>query len=587
MSEDVEAGNTHQSAKGNYIAQADRGSTAIVAVYANVLARPVEQAVIDVALQKLAELPANTLPKVGSMPAGSRLPALARNPSFVDREGELRRVAAVLKAHGTATAAITGLGGIGKSQLAIEFAYRYGQYFSGGVFWLSFADADTVPAEVAACRTALGQELRLDAATLSLAEQVQLVLSAWQNELPRLLIFDNCEEERLLAQWHPPIGGCRMLVTSRRANWHADLGVQTLPLEVLPREESIVLLGKYDPELSVADRDAIASELGDLPLALYLAGKYLHEYQGSPLGEPAAYLASLHRITLLHHPSLADEELTYTTGHVQNVERTFAFSYERLNASDAIDGVALKLLARAAYFASGEPIPRDLLRASMGEPDSHLLEVAVVKALQRVGVLGLLDKQQGNTYRMHRLVAVFVQERSASTDTQAQSDVEQVLEERARQLNEAGYPGPLLALQPQLRMVTNAALPREDELAADLCNELGVHLISIGSYSQAETYLLQALAIRERLLGPEHPDVAESLNNLALLYHAQGKYEQAEPLLQRALTIRQKALGPEHPDVALVLENYASLLRKMQREGEAVELEERAQSVRAKQTKSS
>jgi len=76
--------------------------------------------------------------------------------------------------------------------------------------------------------------------------------------------------------------------------------------------------------------------------------------------------------------------------------------------------------------------------------------------------------------------------------------------------------------------------------------------------------------------------VARSLNNLALLYDIQGKYAEAAPLYQRALAIREKALGPDHPDVATALENYAGLLRKTRRESQAAELEARAQAIRAR-----
>ena len=64
---------------------------------------------------------------------------------------------------------------------------------------------------------------------------MQLVMGAWQSELPRLLIFDNCEEESLLDSWRPPSGGCRVLVTSRRSEWSPTLGVTALPLDLLPR----------------------------------------------------------------------------------------------------------------------------------------------------------------------------------------------------------------------------------------------------------------------------------------------------------------------------------------------------------------
>jgi hypothetical protein len=144
-----------------------------------------------------------------------------RNPLFVGRAADLQVLATALKGGETAaigqTAAALGLGGIGKTQLAIEFVHRYGQFFAGGVFWLSFADPAAIPTEVSACGGPGALTLHPEFHTLPITDQVQLVQAAWQSPLPRLLVFDNCEDEALLAQWRPPQGGCRVLVTSRRA----------------------------------------------------------------------------------------------------------------------------------------------------------------------------------------------------------------------------------------------------------------------------------------------------------------------------------------------------------------------------------
>ena len=86
----------------------------------------------------------------------------------------------------------------------------------------------------------------------------------------------------------------------------------------------------------------------------------------------------------------------------------------------------------------------------------------------------------------------------------------------------------------------------------------------------------------ETALGPEHPEVATSLNNLAALYKAQGRYAEAEPLYRRSLAIKEKALGPEHPSVATILANYAALLRETGRPKKAAKMEARAQAIRAK-----
>ena len=82
-----------------------------------------------------------------------------------------------------------------------------------------------------------------------------------------------------------------------------------------------------------------------------------------------------------------------------------------------------------------------------------------------------------------------------------------------------------------------------------------------GKYGEAEPLYRRALAIREKSLGSDHPQVATSLNNLAGLYHGQGKYDEAEPLFRRALAIREKSLGSDHPHVAISLNNLAELYR--------------------------
>ena len=91
-------------------------------------------------------------------------------------------------------------------------------------------------------------------------------------------------------------------------------------------------------------------------------------------------------------------------------------------------------------------------------------------------------------------------------------------------------------------------------------NNLALLLLDQGKYAEAEPLLLRCLAIDEKALGMEHPDVATSLNNLALLLHNQGKYAEAEPLYRRSLAIREKRLSGEHPDIAQSLNNLAALL---------------------------
>ena len=106
-----------------------------------------------------------------------------------------------------------------------------------------------------------------------------------------------------------------------------------------------------------------------------------------------------------------------------------------------------------------------------------------------------------------------------------------------------------------------------------------------GRYSEAEPYAKEALRLGTEEFGPDDPNTATLLNNLATFYSAQGRYAEAEPLYKRALVILEQALGPEHPVVATSLENYAALLRETARADEAERLEARAKAIRVKHAK--
>ncbi len=178
------------------------------------------------------------LAEPGSLPQNSFLP-YHRNPTFVGRVSVLQQLAdQLMPTQGansglTKAAIITGMGGLGKTQLAVEYAYRYGRYYDGGVYWISFADAGSVPEEVAKIGGERGMKLYQNSQSLSFADQVGRVQSAWQESIPRLLIFDNCEDENLAADWLPVTGGCSVLLTSRRSNWPLEMPLTEFPLSVL------------------------------------------------------------------------------------------------------------------------------------------------------------------------------------------------------------------------------------------------------------------------------------------------------------------------------------------------------------------
>ena len=562
-----EGGGNYQYAQGSNIAQAAPGGTAIVVSYQFAPPEQVSPQTLAVATARLADMPVDLMPAALSgataVSAASRLP-FASNPLFVGRDGVLASLAGTFRkpaAPGLVpTVAVSGIGGIGKTQLAIEFTHRYGAYFAGGVYWVSFADIAAIPAEVAACGGTGAMDLRPDFAALPLDDQARLVMSAWRSDLPRLLIFDNCEDEAELAHWRPPGGGSRVLVTARRDHWDPTLNVTVLPLDILDRDASVTLLRKYRPDLAADDTGLIrvASELGGLPLALHLAGSFLARYQAAIT--PERYAEDLARPNLIAHRSLEASGIS-PTGHVQSVARTFALSYERLDVSVHSDALARMLLFRACRFAPGEQIPRSLLLATLSaEPVNRKDELdallAVEDALGRALELGLLEAPNPNTARMHRLVAAFVRE--IGDDTEGQLAVEVAVRtdfESRRWQNGLLAAGELLV---HLRAVTDASLERPNESTQALCDLLGNHLREVNAYDDACGYLATALAIAEETAGAGHPSTARPLNDLGFALLRANRDDEALEYLRRAVPL-WKQLGDE-ANLAATLDNIGQLM---------------------------
>jgi|CXWK01.1.fsa_nt_gi tetratricopeptide (TPR) repeat protein len=525
--------------------------------------------------------PPGTLPDPGLLPPGSRL-IFGRNPLFTGREAELLDLSGLLRPDRSAPSPVviaTGIGGVGKTQLVTEFAYRYGRFFAGGVQWVTLdGDDATIQSEIVDCGAAMGLYDASDT-TLTPEQKAARVREAWRGPTPRLIIFDNCEDPARLDRYAPPPGGgARVLVTNRNDDWPTGFARMSVP--TLPRDESRALLRKYleraDPPRreSNTDLDAVAEELGDLPLALILAGSYLATY---PSISVAGYLAELRRPGLLVHVSLRNKagEVSWTK-HDMDVGRTFAVSYAQLQPNDRkTDAAAVLMLAGAIYLVHGVPFPRELLTGMFKDNiDPHLPD----DALRRLLALGLLERGEGQL-RLHRLIAQFVVEELLHQQrrgeyTQAEDAATPVMFAAHRRVqwaviglaykqNVVGDPRAMRIWHVHLRHVTDDALEREDSIAAILSSNLGSYLQMTGDLAEARPYFEYDLAICERVHGPKHPATATSLNNLGGLLDSIGDRSGALPYYQRALAIREKIFGLEHPETAQSFNNLGYLLQAM------------------------
>ena len=450
------------------------------------------------------------LPESGILPPGSRLP-FTRNAVFTGRREDLLSLAKCLLYNPsgsdvvvTQTAAVaTGLGGIGKSQLAVEFCYRYGRYFQG-VHWLQ-ANQD-ISAEMAVC----GAAMQLKPWPTAQPDQVALTLQAWSQGHSRLVVLDNAEDLVVLQEWLPQLGNCRVLLTARRGHWPADLGLQTYPLGTLPRPESLTLLRKLAPrlqEITDDELDPIAEHLGDLPLALDLAGRYLEER--SQLS-PEAYQAELEteESYLLQHPSLLDWVEYNPTQHETSLTATFLLSWNQVT-----DDLAQRLFKICGYCAPNIPIPREVLLGSIGAAESKELR-EVDRSLRDLINLGLLKPGEPGP-SLHPLLAEFA--RLQDPERACLLDLVKTLGNLASEANQTGLPERFQPFRAHVRTAAEIAQKTTLEEAGWLWNEFGYHLKQVAEYAGARAAYERALAIFERFLPSDHPNIRIVRNNLNAL----------------------------------------------------------------------
>lgn len=508
------------------------------------------------------DIPHDYVPNVSTLPKTSHMP-FAPNPHFIGRRNDLLRLAQALgdcaASLAPKTVTVTGFAGIGKTQLVIEFVHRYGCYFPGGVFWLNFAEPEIIPNQVMDCGGTKGLNIpNFD--KLSFPDRVATVKQHWRSSSRCLLIFDNCEDQYLIPKWRPISGRSSIIITSLRTIWDKSLDIRQITLGILPRELSVELLQSLAHRLTSDEADAIAHRLGDFPLALDVAGKFLDRYHLIPV---KTFLTEIDNDKLLTHPSLSGEEggeSISPTNHIQNVGRTFSLSIEKLDSVDPVDSWARKILNRASYFTPNEPIPIDLLLKTVLEEnaDSEKLRQATDGVIRLKG-LGLLAGDNGSV-RFHQLLGVVVREKDV--DPNSLPDVENAVIEEAVRLNKVGLPLEWGTIQTHLIHLADNVGTRIDSRAAMLCGNLGYLLNSQGIYQDALRYNKHALEIREQLFGEENELTAHSLKNLGKVYENYEDYENAFKCHQRSLIIRTKLFGKSHPAVAQSLKNVG-LIHKL------------------------
>jgi hypothetical protein len=491
-----------------------------------------------------------------SLPDGfagvSKMPA--RNPHFTGREVVLAQLRERLNAGGpVAVTALHGLGGIGKTQLAVEYAHRHvGDY---GIVWWIDAEETTLIAEQLA---ALGARIDL-AVTGQIRTDAALVLNELRRRDRWLLVFDNAETPATMRPWLPG-GAGHVLVTSRSRNWGGV--AEAIDIDVLPRAEAVALLVSRIPGLELAVATALAEEVGDLPLALAQTASYL-EMTGLRPGE------YLERFRTRRASMLAKgQDLIYGG----TVDTAWALSLDALSRRAP---AAVQLLELCAHFGP-DPIPLALIRDHAehleppfrgvvdGEADADLDDtIGEVLAYS-------LARRTGDTLQLHRLVATVIrqqQDEEAAQRTAATVRSVLVAHQPPEQIwDPVGWPTWAL-LTPH---VLTAPALHPDDPRADIGHEARQLLLGAGWTLDARGDAISARALHLDLharwtatLGPDDPDTLRAATNLARDLRAAAETDRARRLDEDTLTRLRRVLGDDHPETCYVAQGLAISLRRL------------------------
>jgi tetratricopeptide (TPR) repeat protein len=499
-----------------------------------------------------------------------------RNARFVGRGAALASVAERLRSGEVAVVqALHGMGGVGKSQLAIEYAHRHAGSYDV-VWWVNAEETGLIGEQFAA----LAAELGLTGPRADTATAVGALRAYLRGHGRWLLVFDNAESPRELRDWLP-VGPGHTLITSRNPGW-GELASR-VEVDVLSRPESTALIRSHRPGVGEAEADRLAEALGDLPLALAQAAGFLAE-TGMPAGDYSDLLGDRAGELLGESPPDA---------HPLSLAAAIWLSTDRLAQ---VDPAALGML-RVGAFLAPEPIPADVLTGRVPASGACPPEVAALagvvaspvaahRSLGRIGRYGLARVEGG--LHLHRLTQAVLRDQlpaGQASACRAYAAALLVAADPGDERDAATWPGwarmlpHLLAADPatstspdlrdlacraawylgnrgeshtardfadHLRRTWRERLGPDDPHALRIAALLARILVDIGPYQEARRLGEEALARSRRVLGDDHPDTLQAANHLAKCLHELGAFEQSRLLNEDTLARRRRLFGDDH-----------------------------------------
>jgi tetratricopeptide (TPR) repeat protein len=493
----------------------------------------------------------------------------ARIASFTGRAKQLDKLDAILMQDKPAAvtqasvgrAAVQGMGGVGKTSLAIEYAQRFRGLYAG-VCWCPAETRTGLLSALANLGVTLGaataEEADVEKAAKAALRRLAEQRATW------LLVYDNVPAPDQIVDLLPS-AGARVLITSRFSDW-SELADE-VALDLLPLEEAVALL-RTRTGRGYAGAQTLAEALGCLPLALDHAAAYCKRTQ-MRFADYATKVSSL------------IDAAPRGVGYLRSVAATFNLAITEAVAQCPAAEALMAYLAQCAP----ERIPMTLVE---GAVDSEAQRMEALAVLAEVSLLRHDPFEDGApAVTVHRLVQAVARAGSEARGM-AQDVAERIIQRLSATYPKLSFSEPTLwplcaQLTPHLLALGEEASTRTANAEwSDLLMRVGLYVHGRGAYLEAAPFYERAVAIREETLGSGHPETATSLGSLASLVTDLGDLTRAQQLQERALAIREKTLGPEHPDVALSLNQLAIIFRAQGDLPAARRLHERALAIRDK-----
>jgi tetratricopeptide (TPR) repeat protein len=503
-----------------------------------------------------------------------------RNEHFVGRqailEQLLKRIPPDTNYDTCQRTALEGLGGTGKTQIALEAIYLLrNQDPACSIFWISASDLTSFENSY----YDIGRILQIPGSKdiqVDIKPLVKAALSQEKRAGKWLLVIDNADDSDLLfrgpslAQFLPFSRNGSILFTTRNHQSAVRLGAMTIKVGSMDMQEAHELLSLgVEPGLVKNENDDSTRELLDvltyLPLAISQASAYLNKNQVTS----TQYLQVLHSNDddMIH---LLSEDFgahgRYNSDH-NPVTSTFFISFDQLRRSNKLAAEYLQLIS----FLNEIDIPYAILPSAGGK-------AKMMEAVGGLKAFAFIRQRHDDSFDIHRLVQVSVRRwvmingvwgNTLKVAINRLNDVLPIPEHQTRDAW-ARY-------LPHVLSVLNLAREREGEdypNRSQLMSKTGTWLSKMGKYGGAEAMFQEVLVTQTRDLGAEHPETFLTMNNIGAIFFQEGKFEEATSMLTQVLAMRKKILGDNHPDVLSSMNNLASTLEGTGKLNEAMMLQE-------------